>query len=69
MPASGITFGNPELEMRLAAQWGHYTFERFVKLSGDDQAATIAAFRVTNHSETLLSYRASLKASSKKPRG
>jgi len=51
--------------MRLAAQWGHYTFEEFVELDGESMAATIAAYRTSNYAEALVAYRANTAARKK----
>jgi hypothetical protein len=53
------------MEMRLAAQWSHYTFEKFVELDGEDMAAIIAAYRVNNYADALVAHRASNTAKKK----
>jgi len=51
--------------MRLAAQWGHYTFEEFVELDGDEQAAVIAAFRIYHYMDGLQAHLANAKTKKK----
>lgn len=56
VPKSGVTIGNPEFEWRDVARAYGYTFQAFMELSVDEQAATIAHHRVRNQIEAVLSH-------------
>lgn len=55
LPASGLQYG-AELEWRLAARWAHYRYEDFVELTGEQQAAHVAAYRIQHYGEAVVAH-------------
>ena len=44
----------PEVEWRLTAQWIHHTYESFQELDGEQQSENVAAYRVHQQIEGIL---------------
>lgn len=55
VPRSGVAYA-PELEWRLAAKDFNYTWEQFCRLDGQSQSSIIAAYRVHNQVEAVVSH-------------
>lgn len=56
-PPSGVQYGNPEFEWRLAAQWSHLDYDNeFRKLHGEKQSEIVAAYRTKQRMDAVVAY-------------
>jgi hypothetical protein len=56
VPRSGLKYENPMLEWVLAARWAGYRWDEFQSLPGDEQSFLIAAYRISNQIEAVVSH-------------